>query len=96
MTHIQQAEGKGMDKKKLQLFKEGLKMAYDKLTAGMNVPPVDQIMPAAAGGGGMGGGGRRPSVAQANMAGEALAASSPSQLGEINQVAAPGKPPTAA
>jgi len=98
MTHIQQAEGKGMDKKKLQLFKEGLKMAYDKLTAGMNVPPVDQIMPAAAGGGGggRGGGGRRPSVAQANMAGEALAASSPSQLGEINRIAAPGKPPTAA
>jgi hypothetical protein len=98
MTHLQQAEGKGMDKKKLQLFKEGLKMAYDKLTAGMNVPPVDQVIPAVAGagGGGRGGGGRRPSVAQANMAGEALAASSPSQLGEINQVAAPGKPPTAA
>ena len=71
-------------------------MAYDKMTAGLNAPPVDQIMPAAAVGRSGGGGGRRPSVAQANMAGEALAESSPSQLGTINTIAAPGKPPTAA
>jgi hypothetical protein len=96
MTHIQQAEGKGMDKQKLQIYKEGLKMAYDKLTSGLNAPPVDQLMPAAGATGGQRGGGRRPSVAQANMAGEALSESSPSQLGTINEIAAPGKPPTAA
>lgn len=97
MTHIQQAEGKGIDKQKLQIYKEGLKMAYEKMTAGLNAPPVDQVMPAAAvGRSGGGGGGRRPSVAQANMAGEALAQSQPNQLGTINEIAAPGKPPTAA
>ena len=97
MTHIQQAEGKGMDKQKLQIYKEGLKMAYEKMTAGLNAPPVDQVMPAAAvGRSGGGGGGRRPSVAQANMAGEALAQSQPNQFGTINEIAAPAKPPTAA
>lgn len=97
-THIGQGEAKGVPKDKIAMYKQGLKLAYDKLTAGLNAPPVDQVVPAIAGGAGGGGRpsvGKRPSVAQAEMMGEALAESIPSQGATINQIAAPSKPPTA-
>lgn len=98
-THITQGEAKGLPKDKIAMYKEGLKFAYDKLTAGLNAPPVDDVFPASGGassGGGKASGGKRPSVAQAEMMGQALAETIPSQGATINEIAAPAKPPTAA
>lgn len=96
MGHLTQGEGKGMDKQKIQMYQEGLKLAYEKLTAGQSMPPASDLMPAAAAPGVGGGGGRRPSVAQAEMMGESVAEVAPSQFQTIGAIAAPPKPPTAA
>ena len=95
-AHIAAGEAKGMDKQKAATYREGLQLAIAKLTAGTATEPPEGLLPAA---GAVQqrsmGTGKRPSVAQANMMGEALQASSPSQGQAINEIAAPGKPPTA-
>jgi hypothetical protein len=93
ITHINQAEMKGADRNKIAEYKQMVQEAYKHLTAGMQAPPIDQMMPAAGamptgGGGGVG----RVSAAQAQQATEAI---SPDQFSGVNQIAAPGKPPTA-
>jgi hypothetical protein len=97
-THINQAEAKGTDKNKIAQFKEGLKLAYNKMTAGLNVPPLEKVLPAVANAprqsGPMAGGGR-PSVAQAEMMGQPTSEQIPSQFQTINAIAAPQKPTTA-
>ena len=94
VMHINQAEMKGADKAKIGEYKQMVKQAYQHLTAGMAAPPVDQIMPAAGAGmptGGRGGGGR-VSAAQAQQATDAMP---PDQFAGVNEIAAPGRPPTA-
>lgn len=93
ITHINQAEMKGADRAKIAEYKQMVQEAYKHLTAGMQAPPIDQMMPAVGamptgGGGGVG----RVSAAQAQQATEAIA---PDQFSGVNQIAAPGKPPTA-
>lgn len=94
ITHVNQAEMKGADRNKIAEYKQMVQQAYQHLTAGMQAPPIDQIMPAAGAGmpSGGGGGGGRVSAAQAQQATEAI---SPDQFSGVNQIAAPGKPPTA-
>ena len=94
IAHLAAAEQKGGDKKQLALMKDGLKVAYQKLTAGLrNAPQIDEMFPAAAAGASGGrGGGRRPSVAQANLAKQEAP---PTQNQTIQTIAAPPKPPTA-
>jgi hypothetical protein len=94
ITHVNQAEMKGADRAKIAEYKQMVQEAYKHLTAGMQAPPIDQIMPAASAGmpSGGGGGGGRVSAAQAQQATEAI---SPDQFSGVNQIAAPGKPPTA-
>ena len=93
VMHINQAEMKGADRQKVGEYKQMVQQAYKHLTAGMQAPPVDQIMPAAGAGMPSGGGaGGRVSAAQAQQATEAI---SPDQFSGVNQIAAPGKPPTA-
>jgi hypothetical protein len=94
-SHIAAGEGKGMDKQKAAMYREGLQLAIQKLTAGTATPPPDNLMPAGAVQQRSMGTGRRPSVAQANMMGDALQTVAPSQGQTINEVAAPAKPPTA-
>ncbi len=94
ITHVNQAEMKGVDRTKIAEYKQMVKQAYQHITAGMAAPPIDQIMPVAGAGmptGGRGGGGR-VSAAQAQQATEAIL---PDQFSGVNQIAAPGKPPTA-
>jgi hypothetical protein len=95
-AHISAGEGKGMDKQKAAMYREGLQLAIQKLTAGTATPPPDALMPAA---GAVQqrsmGTGKRPSVAQAEMMGDALQMAAPSQNQVVNEIAAPGKPPTA-
>jgi hypothetical protein len=95
-AHIAAGEAKGMDKQKAATYREGLQLAIAKLTAGTATEPPEGLLPAA---GAVQqrsmGTGKRPSVAQANMMGEALQASSPSQGQAIHEIAAPSKPPTA-
>jgi hypothetical protein len=94
ITHVNQAEMKGADRAKIAEYKQMVKQAYQHITAGMAAPPIDQIMPVAGAGmptGGRGGGGR-VSAAQAQQATEAIL---PDQFSGVNQIAAPGKPPTA-
>lgn len=93
VMHINQAEMKGGDRKVIGEYKQMVQEAYKHLTAGMQAPPVDQIMPAA--GAGMpsgGGGGGRVSAAQAQQATEAIP---PDQISGVGAIAAPSKPPTA-
>jgi hypothetical protein len=94
ITHVNQAEMKGADRTKIAEYKQMVQEAYKHLTAGMQAPPIDQMMPAAGAGmpSGRGGGGGRVSAAQAQQATEAI---SPDQFSGVNQIAAPGKPPTA-
>lgn len=93
VMHINQAEMKGADRQKVGEYKQMVQQAYKHLTAGMQAPPVDQIMPAAGAGMPSGGGAAgRVSAAQAQQATEAI---SPDQFSGVNQIAAPGKPPTA-
>lgn len=94
VMHINQAEMKGGDRQKIGEYKQMVQEAYKHLTAGMQAPPVDQIMPAAGAGmpRGGGGGGGRVSAAQAQQATEAIA---PNQLSGVGSIASPGKPPTA-
>jgi hypothetical protein len=94
ITHLNQAEMKGADRNKIAEYKQMVQEAYKHLTAGMQAPPIDQMMPAAGAGmpSGGGGGGGRVSAAQAQQATEAI---SPDQFSGVNQIAAPGKPPTA-
>ena len=96
-SHISAGEGKGMDKQKAAMYREGLQLAIAKITAGTATPPPDNLIPAAAGAvqqRGVGTG-KRPSVAQAEMMGDALQMAAPSQNQVVNEIAAPGKPPTA-
>jgi hypothetical protein len=98
VAHLQQAEGKGLDKQKLDAYKQAIKMAYAKLTAGQQgAPPLNNLMPAAAAASTPmpQAGARRTSAAQANMVGEATNNNTPSQAQTINKIAAPAKPPTA-
>ena len=93
VMHINQAEMKGADRKVIAEYKQMVQQAYQHLTAGMQAPPVDEIMPAA--GAGMpsrGGAGGRVSAAQAQQATEAIP---PNQLSGVESIAAPAKPPTA-
>ena len=93
VMHINQAEMKGADRKAIAEYKQMVQQAYQHLTAGMQAPPVDEIMPAA--GAGMpsrGGAGGRVSAAQAQQATEAIP---PNQLSGVESIAAPAKPPTA-
>jgi hypothetical protein len=94
ITHLNQAEMKGADRNKIAEYKQMVQEAYKHLTAGMQAPPMDQMMPAAGAGmpSGGGGGGGRVSAAQAQQATEAI---SPDQFSGVNSIAAPGKPPTA-
>lgn len=93
VMHLNQAEMKGADRQKIAEYKQMVQQAYKHLTAGMQAPPVDQIMPAAGAGMPSGGGaGGRVSAAQAQQATEAIA---PDQFSGVNTIAAPGKPPTA-
>jgi hypothetical protein len=94
ITHVNQAEMKGADRAKIAEYKQMVQEAYKHLTAGMQAPPMDQMMPAAGAGmpSGGGGGGGRVSAAQAQQATEAIA---PDQFSGVNSIAAPGKPPTA-
>lgn len=93
ITHVNQAEMKGADRNKIAEYKQMVQEAYKHLTAGMQAPPIDQMMPAAGAGMPSGGGGvGRVSAAQAQQATEAI---SPDQFSGVNQIAAPGKPPTA-
>jgi hypothetical protein len=93
ITHVNQAEMKGADRAKIAEYKQMVQEAYKHLTAGMQAPPIDQMMPAAGAGMPSGGGGvGRVSAAQAQQATEAI---SPDQFSGVNQIAAPGKPPTA-
>jgi hypothetical protein len=94
ITHLNQAEMKGADRNKIAEYKQMVQEAYKHLTAGMQAPPMDQMMPAAGAGmpSGGGGGGGRVSAAQAQQATEAIA---PDQFSGVNSIAAPGKPPTA-
>ena len=97
MQHVDQAEKKGAPKQQITQFRQMALEAHNHLTKGMNVPPPPGVRPAAAmppGGGG--GGGRRPVVAQANLAGQAAAPSSPDMTTQVTNIAAPPKPPTAA
>jgi hypothetical protein len=93
--HLTQAEAKGGDKKQIAQMRDGLKMAYAKLTAGLNAPPAEEVIPAAAAAVKGGGGGKRPSVAQAEAMGQATSEQMPNQFQTINAIAAPPKPPTA-
>lgn len=94
ITHLNQAEMKGADRNKIAEYKQMVQEAYKHLTAGMQAPPMDQMMMPAAGAGmpSGGGGGGRVSAAQAQQATEAI---SPDQFSGVNSIAAPGKPPTA-
>jgi len=92
IMHINQAEMKGADRNKIAEYKQMVKQAYQHLTAGMQAPPVEDMMPAAGAGMPRGGGGGRVSAAQAQQATEAIA---PDQFSGVNTIAAPGKPPTA-
>jgi hypothetical protein len=92
ITHLNQAEMKGADRNKIAEYKQMVQEAYKHLTAGMQAPPMDQMMPAAGAGMPRGGGGGRVSAAQAQQATEAIA---PDQFSGVNTIAAPGKPPTA-
>ena len=93
ITHLNQAEMKGADRNKIAEYKQMVQEAYKHLTAGMQAPPMDQMMPAAGAGMPSGGGGvGRVSAAQAQQATEAI---SPDQFSGVNSIAAPGKPPTA-
>jgi hypothetical protein len=95
-SHIAAGEGKGMDKQKAAMYREGLQIAISKLTAGTATPPPSDLMPAGAAVQQRSiGTGKRPSVAQANMMGDALQMAAPSQNQVVNEIAAPGKPPTA-
>jgi hypothetical protein len=94
--HLTQAEAKGGDKKQIAQMRDGLKLAYAKLTAGLNAPPAEEVIPAAAAAAVKGaGGGKRPSVAQAEAMGQATSEQMPNQFQTINAIAAPPKPPTA-
>lgn len=93
ITHLNQAEMKGADRNKIAEYKQMVQEAYKHLTAGMQAPPIDQMMPAAGAMPSSGnGGGGRVSAAQAQQATEAIA---PDQFSGVNTIAAPGKPPTA-
>jgi len=92
IMHINQAEMKGADRNKISEYKQMVQQAYQHLTAGMQAPPVEDMMPAAGAGMPRGGGGGRVSAAQAQQATEAIA---PNQFSGVNTIAAPGKPPTA-
>ena len=81
VMHINQAEMKGADKAKIGEYKQMVKQAYQHLTAaGAGMPT-----------GGRGGGGR-VSAAQAQQATDAMP---PDQFAGVNEIAAPGRPPTA-
>ena len=93
ITHVNQAEMKGADRAKIAEYKQMVQEAYKHITAGMQAPPIDQMMPAAGAMPSSGnGGGGRVSAAQAQQATEAIA---PDQFSGVNTIAAPGKPPTA-
>jgi hypothetical protein len=94
MMHVQQAKAKGTDVAK---YEQSAKQAFAHLTAGHNTPPPPELQPAAA----MpsqrgGGGGGRQAAAQSRNVAEMTEASSPTQMGAINEIANPPKPPTAA
>jgi len=95
VMHINQAEMKGADRAKISEYKQMVQQAYQHITAGMQAPPIEDIMPATSGGGGgprRGGGGARVSAAQAQQATDAVI---PDQFSGVSSIAAPPKPPTA-
>ena len=93
MMHVQQAKAKGTDVAK---YEQSAKQAFAHLTAGHNTPPPPELQPAAAMPPQRGGGGGRQAAAQSRNVAEMTTAASPTQMGAINEIANPPKPPTAA
>jgi hypothetical protein len=91
MMHVQQAKAKGTDVAK---YEQSAKQAFAHLTAGHNTPPPPELQPAAAMPPQRGGG--RQSAAQSRNVAEMTESASPTQMGAINEIANPPKPPTAA
>ena len=92
MMHVQQAKAKGTD---VAQYEQSAKQAFAHLTAGHNTPPPPELQPAASMSSGRTGGGRQ-SAAQSRNVAEMTEAASPTQMGAINEIANPPKPPTAA
>jgi hypothetical protein len=93
LAHADQAEKKGADKKLVSEMRAQAKAAIDHLTKGQ-APQMDQsVMPAAAPMPAMRQ--RRPSVAQSEVVAKAVTAIDPTQLGVVDRIATPPKPPTA-
>jgi hypothetical protein len=92
MMHVQQAKAKGTD---VAQYEQSAKQAFAHLTAGHNTPPPPELQPAASMSSGRTSGGRQ-SAAQSRNVAEMTEAASPTQMGAINEIANPPKPPTAA
>ena len=92
MMHVQQAKAKGTD---VDQYEQSAKQAFSHLTVGHNTPPPPELQPAASMSSGRTGGGRQ-SAAQSRNVAEMTEAASPTQMGAINEIANPPKPPTAA
>ena len=92
LAHIDQAEKKGADKKLISQMRAQAKAAIDHLTKGQ-APQMDQnVMPAAT----MPAmSQRRPSVAQSEAVAKAVSTIDPTQVGVVDRIASPPKPPTA-
>jgi hypothetical protein len=92
LAHADQAEKKGADKKLISQMRAQAKAAIDHLTKGQ-APQMDQnVMPAAT----MPAmSQRRPSVAQSEAVAKAVTAIDPTQVGVVDRIASPPKPPTA-
>jgi hypothetical protein len=99
VTHINQAEAKGADKKLIAQYRKAAMEAHNHLTAGHGTPPPPNLVPAAAappqqqGGGG---GARPPTIAQQQNVGNAAQADNQTQAGQVQAISNPPKPPTAA
>ena len=92
LAHADQAEKKGADKKLVAEVRAQAKAAIDHLTKGQ-APKMDQnVMPAASMPAMRQ---RKPSVAQAEVVADASKQVQPSQMGVVDRIATPPKPPTA-
>jgi hypothetical protein len=95
-THLQQAEMKQANPQLIAQMKQAVKQAFDHLTKGQNVPIPPELQPAAAVATGGAPSGRRVSAAQVKEVNKLASEEMPSQMGVVNTVATPPKPPTAA
>jgi len=92
--HVEAAQAKGAPKQAIEKYKQALKEAHKHLTAGHGTPPPPEVAPAAAH---HRGGGQRPtSVAKETMLQNQYQSKTPDQVGSVNSIANPPRPPTAA